>query len=150
MGQIVTSVGDVAMNLAGRRRALTLLLRMQEIERWGHLRELQQAAQLRKDELGRVDSHLAIVEARNDFAALAPEHLSMARQHGEYALAAAQTVAVKEHLLLGIDARRRTLENLRATTSAELARISDRRELVEVLDFFVARQIFDRKEKGGQ
>ncbi|KJE76586.1 hypothetical protein [Ferrimicrobium acidiphilum] len=136
------------MNLTGRRRALSLLLRMQEIERWGHLRELQEAAQLRTNELHEVDSHLAVVEDRELLGALGPEHLSIAHQHGERALAAAQTVAVQERVLLGIDAKRRTLEDLRAITNAELARMKDRRELVEVLDFFVARQIFDRQERG--
>jgi hypothetical protein len=123
---------------------------MQEIERWGHLRELQEASQLKTSELRQVDSHLAVVEDRDHFGALGPDHLSIAHQHGERALDAAQTVAVQEHILLGIDAKRRTLEDLRTTTNAELARISDRRELVEVLDFFVARQIFDRQERDGR
>ncbi|WP_298210240.1 hypothetical protein [Ferrimicrobium sp.] len=136
------------MNLAGRRRALTLLLRMQEIERWAHLRELREAAQRRSAELDQVDDHLAVVEARDDFGWLGPEHLSLASRHGELALAAAQTMAVQERVLVGIDAKRRTLENLRSVTIGELDRIRDRRELVEVLDFFVARQIFDRHVRG--
>jgi nitroreductase len=123
---------------------------MQEIERWGHLRELQEAAQLRASELSQVSSHLAVVEDREHLGALGPDHLSIANQHGERALEAAQTVAVQERVLLAIDAKRKTLEDLRTTTNAEIVRIGDRRELVEVLDFFVARQILDRKEKGGR
>ncbi|WP_298344663.1 hypothetical protein [Ferrimicrobium sp.] len=133
------------MNLAGRRRALTLLLRMQEIERWGHLRELREAVERRGAELDKVDDHLAVVEARSDFGTLGPEHLSLAAQHGERALAAAQTIAVQERVLVAIDAKRRTLEDLRTVTVGELERQRARRELVEVLDFFVARQIFDRQ-----
>lgn len=136
------------MNLLGRRRALTLLLRMQEIERWGHLLELRVAVERRASELRAVDDHLAVVEARSELGTLGPEHLSLAQEHGESALAAFQTIAVQERVLLGIDARRRTLEQLRSATTAELTRIEDRRELVEVLDFFVARQIFDRSERG--
>jgi len=92
-----------------------------------------------------MDDHLSVVGARGDLADLGPEHLMIAQEHGQAALVAAQTITTKEHVLLANDARRRTLEDLRLATNVELARIEDRRELTEVLDFFVARQIFNRQ-----
>jgi hypothetical protein len=135
------------MNLVGRRRALTLLLRMGEIERWEHLLELRRAVELRADELREMDDHLSVVEARGDLADLGPEHLMMAQEHGQAALAAAQTMSTKERALISLDARRRTLEDLRIATNGELARMEDRRQLSEVLDFFVARQIYNRQDR---
>ena len=131
-----------------RRRSLEYALRSAEVTRWLEIQALRQGMEtLRASEKLAAGRAAGADSARGD-RELGPAALHLAQDARGRARAAAAEQSIHHRNLKFIDDRKRVLARLHQAVVAEIGRELERRELADMIDRFVARQIYLESEEG--
>ncbi len=125
-----------------RRRSLEYTIRRTEVARWLEIQALRQGSEkLRQSEARAINRAAGADSARGD-RHLGPAALQLALEARNQARAAAAEQSVHHHNLKSIDEQRKVLSRLYQAVLLEEDRELERRELADMIDRFVARQIY--------
>ena len=135
------------MSLESRVRAISMMRRVSEIERLHELYRLRARSAERDRELALSEGHLAAADTKPELLYLSSIQLSLAGIRRNQAVDLAQSVAVLEREIIRIESRIKVLDELSRATKHEIQRADDRARLVEMLDLFVSRRIYDESRE---
>ncbi len=131
-----------------RRRSLEYALRSAEVTRWLEIQALRQGMETLRASEKLAAGRAAGADSTRGDRELGPAALHLAQDARDRARAAAAEKSIHHRNLKLIDDRKRVLARLHQAVVAEIGRELERRELADMIDRFVARQIYLESEEG--